>query len=92
MGMGKKKRRLSADDKAARRQRRLEYQTIFVGGKMKRVRRTPTIDGVSIEEFVRANADPVFLHQEGLWELLEPEEVEDELEDPFSSDARSPES
>jgi hypothetical protein len=71
--MGKKKRKLSAAEKAERRKRRLEYQTIFVGGKMKRIRRAPSVEGMSVEEFVRENADPIFLHQEEMWELLEPE-------------------
>ena len=41
---------------------------------MKRVRQDPTVEGMSVEAFVRANADPIFLHQEELWEYLEPEE------------------
>lgn len=41
---------------------------------MKRVSRPPTIDGIGVDEFVRANADPIFLHQEGLWEYLEARE------------------
>lgn len=26
---------------------------------------------MSVDEFIRANADPIFLHQEGLWDYLE---------------------
>lgn len=70
--MGKKKKRqLSAAERAAKRKRRQEYETIFVRGKQKRVRRPPSIDGMSVDEFIRANADPIFLHQEGLWDYLE---------------------
>lgn len=69
--MGKRKRKLSAAEKAAKKKRREEYQTIFINGKMKRVRRPPTIDGVGVDDFIRDNADPIFLHQEGLWEYLE---------------------
>jgi len=44
--------------------------TIFVNGKQKRVRRPPTIDGMSVDEFIRQNADPIWLHQNGMHELL----------------------
>lgn len=47
---------------------------IFVGGKQKRVRRPPTIDGMDAEEWLRQNADPIFLHQNELWHLM-PENV-----------------
>ena len=43
---------------------------IFINGKQKRVKRPPTIDGISVEEFIRRNADPVWLHQNGMWESL----------------------
>lgn len=72
--MGRRKRKLSAAEKAARKKRSEEYETVFINGKMKRVRRPPTVEGMSVENFVRANADPIFLHQEGLWEALEGEE------------------
>lgn len=28
------------------------------------------IDGLDVDEFIRHNADPIWLHQEGLWEYL----------------------
>ena len=48
--------------------------TIFVNGKQKRVRRPPEIDGVSVDEFVRNNADPIWLHQNEMWECMEENE------------------
>ncbi|HKZ17629.1 MAG TPA: hypothetical protein VJ161_09235 [Geobacteraceae bacterium] len=45
--------------------------TIFVNGKQKRVRRPPTIDGMDADEFIRGNADPVWLHQHEMWEYVE---------------------
>lgn len=72
--MGRRRRKLTAAEKAAKKKRREEHQTVFIHGTMKRVRREPTVEGMSVEAFVRANADPIFLHQEGLWEYLEPEE------------------
>jgi hypothetical protein len=67
----RRKRKLTAAQKAEKKKRRKEFMTIFVGGKMKRVRREPTIDGIHVEEFLRQNADPIWLHQEGLWEYVE---------------------
>lgn len=69
--MSKPKRKLTAAEKAARKKRREEFMTIFVNGKQKRVRRPPTVDGVPVDEFIRQNADPIWLHQNELWELME---------------------
>jgi hypothetical protein len=68
--MGKRKRKLSAAEKAAKKKRRQEYETVFIRGKMKRVKRPPTVEGMSVDDFIRANADPIFLHQEEMWDLL----------------------
>ena len=53
--------------------------TIFINGKQKRVKRPPTIDGMDVDEFIRRNADPIWLHQNEMWEYMEPE-PEDEYE------------
>ena len=70
-GTGVGKRKLNRAEKAAKKKRRQEYETIFINGKMKRVRRPPTIEGMNVDDFIRQNADPIFL-QEKLWECLEP--------------------
>jgi hypothetical protein len=75
--MPKKKRKLTAAERAAKKKRREDYQTVFVRGKMKRVRRPPMIDGLSLDDFIRQNADPNFLHQEGMWWGLEESDGED---------------
>ena len=69
--MGKRKRKLTAREKAEKRKRRREFMTIFVNGKQKRVRRPPTIDGLDVDEFIRRNADPIWLHQNEMWEYIE---------------------
>jgi uncharacterized protein YnzC (UPF0291/DUF896 family) len=61
--MGKGKRKLSAKEKAEKRRRRKEYMTIFVNGRQKRVKRPETIDSMDVDEFIRRNADPIWLHQ-----------------------------
>jgi len=44
--------------------------TIFVNGKQKRVKRPATIDGMDVDEFIRRNADPIWLHQNELRECI----------------------
>lgn len=68
--MAKPKKKLTAAQRAAKKQRKKDFMTIFINGKQKRVRRPPTIDGMDAEEFIRRNADPIWLHQHGYWEIL----------------------
>lgn len=70
MGRRRGKRRLTAAEKDAKRQRCKEFQMIFINGKQKWVRREPTVDGLSVDEFIRHNADPIWLLQEGMYEAL----------------------
>ena len=73
--MSKRKRKLTAAEKAEKKRRREEYMTVYIRGKQKRVRRPPTIEGMDADEFIRRNADPIWLHQNELWEDMElPEE------------------
>ena len=85
--MGRRKRKLTAAEKVEKNRRKAEFQTVFIGGKMKRVRRPPTIDGMDVDEFIRRNADPIFLHAMGMWELMEeadaPAGLSDDEPDPF---------
>jgi hypothetical protein len=69
--MGKQKRRLTATEKAEKRRRRKEYMTIFINGKQKRVKRPPTIDSLDVDEFIRRNEDPIWLHQNEMWECMD---------------------
>jgi hypothetical protein len=69
--MDKKKQKLTTAQKAEKKRRREEYMTIFIRGKQKRIRRPPTIDGMDADEFILRNADPVWLHQNEMWEYLE---------------------
>jgi len=69
--MAKKKRKLTAREKAEKARRKREFMTIFILGKMKRVRRPQQIDGIDADEFIRRNADPLWLHQNEMWEYME---------------------
>ncbi|MDP4028884.1 MAG: hypothetical protein Q8P42_07965 [Gallionella sp.] len=71
--MAKPKRKLTTREKAEKKQRNLEYMTIFINGKQKRVKRPPTIDGMPADEFALLNADAIWLHQHGEWYAIEAE-------------------
>lgn len=73
--MAKKKRKLTGRERAEKKRRRQEFMTIFIHGKMKRIRRPPKIDGVEVDEFIRRNADPIWLHQNEMWEYIEEEKA-----------------
>lgn len=51
--------------------------TIFINGKQKRVKRPLTIDGMDVDEFIKRNADPLWLHQNEMWEHIDESEDED---------------
>ena len=68
--MAKPKKKLTAAQRAAKKQRKKDFMTVFMNGKQVRVRRPSTIDGMPVEEFIRQNADPIWLHQNGYYEIL----------------------
>jgi hypothetical protein len=68
------KRKLTKQEKAAKRLRKPMFMTVFIRGKQKSVRRPPMIEGLEVDEFIRRNADPIWLHQNEMWELIETEE------------------
>ena len=51
--------------------------TVFMNGKQKRIRRPPTIEGMDVDEFVKRNADPIWLHQNELWEVMSERSADD---------------
>ena len=57
-------------EKAAKARRRAEFMTIFVNGRQKSVRRPVLIEGLDPDEFIRRNADPIWLHQNEMWEYM----------------------
>ncbi len=72
--MAKKKRKLTKAEKLVRTKHGEMYEGIFVNGKQKRIKREPLVEGLPVDEFLRHNADPLWLHQEGLWELIDSED------------------
>lgn len=59
--------------KSGRKGPNKECMTIFINGKQKRVKRPQTIGGMDADEFIRRNADPIRLHENELWELMDEE-------------------
>ena len=76
--MAKIKKKLTAAQKRARKkakeERQKKYMWVFRNGKQVRIKRAPTIDGMNIDEFIRENADPIWLHQNEMWEYIETDE------------------
>ena len=68
--MAKPKKKLTPAQRAEKKRRKLEFMTVFIRGKQVRVRRPPTIDGMSEDQFIRQNANPIWLHQHGYYEIL----------------------
>jgi hypothetical protein len=89
--MKKQKKKRTAAEKAARKRRRAEYMTIFIGGKQKRVKRPPTVEGMDADEFIRRNADPIWLHQNEIGEVLHELEMAERIEAPEAFEEAEPE-
>jgi len=81
--MTKRKRKLTPEQKAAKAKRRREFETIFINRKQKSVRRAPTIDGMLVDEFIESVNDPLWLHQNEMWHLMDPP-IDDEVSEPKS--------
>ena len=76
--MGKPKRKLTPKQRAERKRCRREYKMIFINGKQKWVKREPTVECVPVDEFIEDNADPIWLLETGMYELLYEREEEDQ--------------
>lgn len=82
--MPKPKRKLTATEKRAKRERKKKFMIIFINGKQKRVPRPQLIEGMTPEEFILRNADPIWLHMNGMWEYMPVDES-----DPLSQESES---
>lgn len=79
--MAKIKKKLTAAQKKAKKEAKTErqkkYQWVFMNGKQVRIKRPRMIDGMSEDEFILQNENPIWLHQNGMWDLIEVEDEED---------------
>lgn len=73
--MAKIKKKLTAaqklEKKKAKAERQKKFMWVFKNGKQVRIKRPETIDGMEVDEFIRSNADPIFLHQNEMWEYID---------------------
>lgn len=69
--MAKLKKKLTKEQKKAKAERKKIYMTVFMNGKQVRVKRPQMIDGMEVDEFIRQNAEPIWLHQNEMWEYIE---------------------
>lgn len=79
--MAKQKRKLTPAEKRAKARRKAEFMIVFLNGKQKRVRRPVLIEGLEPDEFIRRNADPIWLHQNEMWEYMPEVAVDVESEE-----------
>jgi hypothetical protein len=63
----KPKRKLTPAQRAEKKQRKREFMTIFIRSKQKRVRRPPTIEGKSVDDFICDNANALWYHEHEMW-------------------------
>ena len=65
--------------KMAKAERQKKYKWVFMNGKQVRVKRPPMIDGMDADEFIRQNADHIWLHQNEMWEYIQTEDDDDQF-------------
>ena len=72
--MTKVKKKLTADQKRERKEAKAErqkkYEWVFMNGKQIKVKRSPKIDGMDVDEFIEQNADPIFCYKMGCMNTL----------------------
>jgi len=67
----KQKRKRTPAERRARRKWRKENMIVFIHGRQKWVPRPQLIDGMPVDDFIAENADPMWLHQNELWHLID---------------------
>ena len=76
--MAKIKKKLTAAQKRARKkakaERQKKYMWVFINGKQVRIKRPPTIDEMDVDKYIQKNADPIWLHQNEMWEYIKIDE------------------
>lgn len=65
-----------AAQKAAKKERQKKYMTVFINGKLVKVKRPELIDGMDKDDYIGRNADPIWLHQNEMWEYMESDDSE----------------
>lgn len=83
--MARVKKKLTAAQKRAKKkakaERQKKYMWVFMNGKQVRVKRPPTIDGIPVDEYIQQNADPIWLHQNEMWEYIDQDQYQEDIDD-----------
>ncbi len=58
----------------AKAERQKKYEWVFINGKQVRIKRPQLIDGMLVDEFIAQNAEPMWLHQNEMWDLIKTED------------------
>ena len=73
--MAKLKKKLTSAQKAAKINSKLErqqkYEMVLMNGRQVRVKRPELIEGIPKDDFIRQNTDPLWLHQNEMWDLID---------------------
>ena len=72
--MAKVKKKFTTAQKLARKKTKEENRKkclwVFLNGKQVKIKRPPMIEGIDAEKYIQQNADPIWLHQNGMWEFI----------------------
>jgi len=83
--MAKVKKKLTAAQKRAKKkakaERQKKYMWVFMNGKQVKVKRPPTIDGMDVDEYIQQNADPIWLHQNEMWEYIDQDQYQEGIDE-----------
>ncbi|WP_444912236.1 hypothetical protein [Microbulbifer sp. PAAF003] len=81
--MTKVRNKLTTVQKREKAERQKKYMWVFMSGKQVRVKRPPTIDGMDVDMYIERNADPIWLHENGMREVLHAREMDESNDDIF---------
>jgi predicted metal-dependent hydrolase len=73
-----KKKALTPAQRAVKKERKKLFMHVLVNEKQVRVKRPATVDGMGVDEFIQRNADPIWLHQNEMYECIDEDEVHTE--------------
>ena len=76
--MTKVKKKLTTVQKRAKKVAKAEmqekYMWVFMNGKQVRVKRPSMIEGTDVDEYLQLNADPMWFHENEMWEKIKEDE------------------
>ena len=56
--------------KEAKAERQRKYKWVMINGRQVRIKKPPTINGIPEDEYLEKYADSIWLHQNGMYEIL----------------------